>query len=63
MVLALQDILSESLRSKNAVKMRYRSKDLAIKIFGGELRNLRELAVSAGELDVTLNQELTPGDV
>ena len=58
--LVIQDGLLESLRSKNAVKMMHGTNDLAIKIFGGGLWNLRGTAVSTAELDVTENQELAP---
>ena len=58
--LVIQDGLLESLRSKNAVKMMHGTNDLAIKIFGGGLLTLREIAVTTEGLDVTENQGLTP---
>ena len=58
--LVIHDGLLESLRSKNAVKMMHGTKDLAIKIFGGGLLTLWEIAVTTETLDVTENQGLTP---
>ena len=40
--------------------MMHGTKDLAIKIFGGGLLTLREIAVTTEGLDVTENQGLTP---